>query len=178
MNMYNLLNNINALTLVALFSIAVISFIYSWTVKNSDVIKIEDVDMVVIRKHSFHFNYSRFNSHPTTTYRIFLKSIDGKSKSDILYTNLDTYNECNRGDIISVQRIFYKYKNNIFSEVAYARNEHRSMLQEYLNNNDMDVDDLISKSKNIKKVSSPLYYRTMTILGIILIINYFILIFV
>lgn len=159
---------IASLIVFAFFAITLISFLRSYFIKtNTDIIKIEDVDMIIKAKHSFYYNHAKYTNTPTTTYRIFLKGVNGDSKIDILYANESTYNKYNRGDIINVQKVFYKYKNSIFSEIIYARDEHYNRLQEYLDaNKDTDVESLISKLSKIKKVSSPLYSIIMAILVI------------
>ena len=142
-----------------------------------DIIKIEDLEMKVIKKNSTHRNYGSYSN--TVTYRVFIENIKNSADKDVFYTNVNTYHKYNKGDIVKVQRVTYKYKNNIFSEIMYDKNEHYDRLQEYLDiNTNVDIEALINQSRKNKKVSSPIYYTVMTVLVVTIVAIYLLEIFI
>lgn len=158
--------------------ITLISFIRSYSIKTSgDIIKIEDLDMKVVKKKSTHHNYGSYSN--TATYRMFIENVKDNSDKDVFYTNVNTYHKYNKGDIVKVQRVTYKYKNNIFSEIMYAKNEHYDRLQEYLEKNtDVDIEALINKSRKNKRVSPSIYHTIMASLAMVVLVIYILQIFI
>lgn len=155
------------------FVITVISGSRTYIIENmGDIIKIEDSEMLVKRKWCY--GGGGQTHYLTMKYRVLLQDTKDKSKKVLICVNEHDYKKLCRGETVTIQRVLYKYKNKIYSEIQFAKNEHYYRLEEYLSNN-KDEENLISKSTRIRKVS-PLYNKIITVLFAVFIVLMFALI--
>lgn len=111
--------------------------------KNSDIIEIEDIQMIVINKNRHTDKDGR------TDYSVRLEGVNDAYKK----TNLSgktNYLRYNKGDVVKMQEVVYKYKDEVFSDIIFAKDEHYSRLEKFkLSAND----DIFSESE----IDSQLY---------------------
>lgn len=170
-------NTINILILLiffAAFIVTIISFYRSYIIKNAaDIINIEDLDMIVKRKSCYSSNCRGYTHESAIQWKVYLQDTNNKSDNVKVSVNLYDYDKLNKGEVVTVQRIFYKHKNKIYSEIDIANKGHYRRLQEYLNGDSEDAEGLISQSNKIRKISSPLYNKIMNVLVVSFVILWF-----
>lgn len=155
------------------FVITAISASRTYIIKNmGEVVKIEELEMLVRKKGCYCWGGKCVSPSSNMEYRVCLQDTKDKSKKKVIIpVNESDYRKLSRGETATVQRVLYKYKNKIYSEIQFAKNEHYYRLEEYLSNN-KDEENLISKSTKIRKIS-PLYNKIITVLFIVFIVLMF-----
>lgn len=161
------------LIVAAGFIVVILSIVRSCYVKNiEDIVAIEDLEMLVERKGIY--GGSRPSHGLTMENRLYLRDPKNKSNKLMICVNRYDYEQYDEGCTIVVQKVFYKYKNKIYSEIKFAKKEDYNRLQEYLNRNDEDTESISSLLSKAKPVCSPIYGFVMNTLVFIM----FVLIFV
>ena len=161
------------LIVVVGFILITLSIMRYCSVKNiEDIVAIEDLEMLVERKGIY--GGSRPSHGLTMENRLYLRDPKDKSNKVMICVNRYDYEQYNEGYTIVVQKVFYKYKNKIYSEIKFAKKEDYNRLQEYLNRNDEDTESISSLLSKAKPVCSPIYGFVINTLVFIM----FVLIFI
>lgn len=105
----------------------------------AEVIKIEDIDMKVVKKRKKIGSQEKSIVFGNYKYRIFLESIDNPEKTTILKCNYDInilpeYSGLaySVGDIVTMQEITYRKNGKIFKRIKFASTSEQNKFQKYL----------------------------------------------
>lgn len=111
-----------------LLTLGLIYIIYRYyKISKSDIIRIEDIDMLVEYKRR---RKKLVNGVYKYEYLVRLVSLENNNKK-LYFNSKRSYYKYSEGDIVKMQEIVYKYKDNIFSDIVFAKEEHYKKLEKF-----------------------------------------------
>lgn len=127
----------------------------SYKRKKGDILKIEDIEMVVSSKKKKRRGSER------TIYRVYLEGVSNPQKK-VTFTEKFDYYSHRDGEVVIMQEITYKYDGEIFSDITFAGRKHYSRLDNYCQSNphsdiDKHIDEIDEQTDNKEKTNNDTY---------------------